>query len=78
MVLIACALYLPHHIAFLITRAYFYWQGDAITAADPALVDAAIDTVIEGGKSVMLESMTSAGERFKAAVETAMAVKAEL
>ena len=78
MILIACSLYLPHHIAFLITRAYFYWQGDAVTAADPALVDAAIDIVMEGGKSVVRESMTSAGERFKAAVETAMAQKAEL
>lgn len=78
MVLIACALYLPHHMKFLMTRAYFYWQGDAVTSSDPALIEASIDTVIEGGKSVMMESMTSAGERFKAAVETAMAHKAEL
>lgn len=78
MILIACALYLPHHIAFLITRAYFYWQGDAVTAENPALVDAAIDTVIENGKIAMSASMTSAGERFKAVVETAMAQKAEL
>lgn len=78
MVLIACALYLPHHIAFLITRAYFYWQGDAVTAENLALVDAAIDTVIESGKAAMSASMTSAGERFKAVVETAMAQKAEL
>ena len=73
MILIACSLYLPHHIAFLITRAWFYYQGDAVAASDPAVVEGAIESVLESGKEVLKGSATSAGERLRGVVETAVA-----
>lgn len=45
MILIATALYLPQHIAFLMRRAFFYYHGDDIvTSAKAGLPHAAAQT----------------------------------
>lgn len=60
MILIAGCLYLPQHIAFLITRGWFYYQGD------PVSKDAVSSSVAESVSGV-------AGQRFRDIVETARA-----
>lgn len=73
MILIACSLYLPHHIAFLITRAFFYYQGDAIAAADPAIVEAALEHGREALSTAVRASASSAGDKLREVVHTVVA-----
>jgi hypothetical protein len=60
MILIAACLYLPQHIAFLINRAWFYYQGDQ--ESKDALSSSVAETVAG-----------TVGDRLRAVVETARA-----
>jgi hypothetical protein len=57
MILIGTCLYLPQHISFLITRAWFYYQGDPEAAKD----------------AVVATISSTAGDRFRDVIETARA-----
>ncbi|TKW57589.1 hypothetical protein CTA1_2464 [Colletotrichum tanaceti] len=54
---IATVLYLPQHIAFLMSRAWFYMHGDPIDAVVEAVVDAvevtkaAVESVLTAGSA---------------------------
>ncbi|KAI9756976.1 MAG: hypothetical protein M4579_003634 [Chaenotheca gracillima] len=37
MIIIAASLYLPHHIKFLVSRAWFYYAGDEVTSVTAAV-----------------------------------------
>ncbi|KAK1972777.1 hypothetical protein LZ32DRAFT_598198 [Colletotrichum eremochloae] len=55
--IIATVLYLPQHIAFLMSRAWFYMHGDPIDAVVDAVVDAvevtkaAVESVLTAGST---------------------------
>jgi hypothetical protein len=71
MIMIAAALYLPHHVAFLAHRAYFYYSGDraAFTATAAAATAAAAAAAATAATSLkMAQSVAVAVEGAAAAV----------
>ena len=62
MMLIAMTLYLPQHVAFLINRGFFYYNGDesAKSAAQSVLESSASTTIIEKVKETVVGAGTAA------------------
>ncbi|KAG9249191.1 hypothetical protein BJ878DRAFT_563436 [Calycina marina] len=62
MVLIAMTLYLPQHIAFLINRGFFYYNGDecAKSALASVLESSASTTVVEKVKETVVTAGSAA------------------
>ena len=46
MIIIAAILYLPHHLAFLTNRAWFYYNGPETTAAAIQATDGSSPTTV--------------------------------
>ncbi|WYZ38790.1 hypothetical protein EsH8_III_000704 [Colletotrichum jinshuiense] len=56
--IIATVLYLPQHIAFLMSRAWFYMHGDPIDAVVEAVVDA-VEVTKSAVESVLMAQTTT-------------------
>lgn len=63
MILIAASLYLPQHINFLTSRAWFYYHGD----------DTSTKAAIKSVAPIAANAAVSTATKFKEVVETVMA-----
>jgi hypothetical protein len=60
MILIAASLYLPQHIAFLTSRAWFYYHGDETTKS---VMDSAAAVTTQAAMGILeSEGLTLAGK----------------
>jgi len=69
MMLIAMTLYLPQHVAFLINRGFFYYNGDeyAKSAVQSVLESSASTTIIDKVKETVVSAGTAAGNTISGA-----------
>lgn len=69
MMLIAMTLYLPQHVAFLINRGFFYYNGDeyAKSAVQSVLESSASTTIINKVKETVVSAGTAAGNTISGA-----------
>ncbi len=74
MIIVACSLYLPQHITFLVNRGWFYYFGD-----DEAASSAAAKAVSTSIGNAAVSTSVDVGRRVRdAAVESARTGRAEL
>jgi hypothetical protein len=66
MILIAASLYLPQHIAFLTSRAWFYYHGDETTKA---VVDTAAAATAQSTVSMLRDEGLKFAGQLQGAVE---------
>jgi hypothetical protein len=65
MIAIAVYLYFPHHINFIVSRAWFYYNGE--DAETKAMAPTAIDAATTTAKAV-IETAKAAAEEIRQAV----------